>query len=84
MANIKSSMKDIRRIAKRTAHNRHVRTRLKTLQKNFKDAAGKENPEAVKEAARAYVSALDKAAKRRIIHPNRASRHKSECAAAQK
>ena len=27
-----------------------------------------------------YASALDKAAKRRIIHPNKADRHKSEFA----
>ncbi len=81
MANIKSSIKDIRRIARRTARNRHVRSQLKTMQKNLQTATSMENPEAVKEAARVYVSALDKAAKRNVIHPNKASRHKSDCAA---
>ena len=79
MANIKSSKKDIRRIAKRTPHNRQVRTRLKTLQKKWKSAGSGDDP-ASKEAARVYVSALDKAAKRNIIHPNKASRQKSACA----
>lgn len=80
MANIKSSKKDIRRIAKRTVHNRQVRSRLKSLQKKFETVSSGDDPAAVKEVASDYVSALDKAAKRNIIHPNKASRHKSACA----
>ena len=81
MANLKSSKKDIRRITKRTARNRNVRSRLKSLQKSLKTALAGEDAESTKTAATLYVSALDKAAKRHIIHPNKASRHKSACAA---
>ncbi len=81
MANLKSSLKDIRRIAKSTVRNRGVRSRLKSLQKNLQTAIdGGEDAASTKEAATAYISALDKAAKRNIIHPNKASRHKSACA----
>ena len=80
MANLKSSKKDIRRIVKRTVHNRQVRTRLKTLQKKWNSVSSGDDPAAAKEVARLYVSALDKAAKKSIIHPNKASRQKSACA----
>lgn len=75
MANLKSSLKDIRRIAKRTEHNRQVRSRLKTLNKNVTKAAQAGDAAATKVAAQEFVSALDKAAKRDIIHPNKARRH---------
>tara|TARA_B100001248_G_scaffold220746_1_gene176672 strand:- start:119210 stop:119473 length:264 start_codon:yes stop_codon:yes gene_type:complete len=75
MANIQSSRKDIRRIAKLTEHNRQVRSRLKTLNKNVEKAAQTGDAAEAKAAAQAFVSALDKAAKRDIIHPNKARRH---------
>ena len=77
MANIKSKKKNIRKIAKQTVHNRKVRSTLKTLNKKVASA---ETPEAKKEAAQEFVSALDKAAKVGIIHSNKASRNKSKVA----
>ena len=80
MANIKSSIKDIRKTRTRTARNRTVRSELKTLIKKFRDARDGEDAEAKKTAARELVSALDKAAKRNIVHANLARRHKANCA----
>ena len=77
MANLRSSEKDMRRIAKRTARNRQVRSRLKTLRRKLDEAIASGNAEEAKTAAVWYTSALDKAAKRRIIHRNKADRHKS-------
>ena len=77
MANTKSAQKSIRKIAARSEANRKVRSRLKTLAKNVGAAA---EPESAKTAAIQYVSALDKAAKTGVIHPNVARRHKSAVA----
>jgi len=67
MANIKSSQKDIRRTVARTARNVIVQSRIKTLRKKVISSV---------EAA----DALDKAAKRGVIHPNKANREKSRLA----
>ena len=80
MANKKSSIKDVRRIASRTDQNRRVRSRLKSLSKKVSSLASTDDKEARASAAREYVSALDKAAKTGIIHANQASRHKADCA----
>lgn len=71
MANLKSSKKDIRRIARRTERNTVTSSRLKTLRKK---AIG----EASDSDKSAYASALDKAVKSGVIHPNKASREKSK------
>ncbi len=79
MPNLKSSIKDTRRIITRTARNRSIKSRLKTLQQNLSESVENKDKTEIKEAAKNYVSALDKAVKRGIIHRNKASRHKSEC-----
>ncbi len=78
MANTKAAQKYIRQSAKRTVANREIRTQLKTLAKRVQ--AGSDNPETARSVATAYVSALDKAAKRGVIHPNKVSRHKATVA----
>ncbi|MDR1438097.1 MAG: 30S ribosomal protein S20 [Puniceicoccales bacterium] len=77
MANLKSSKKDIRRIAKRTMRNQAAKSQLKTLAKKVRVRGTGENSSDEKSAAIAYVSALDKAVKRGIIHANKARRAKS-------
>jgi small subunit ribosomal protein S20 len=79
MANIKSAKKDIRQTVRRTERNRAVRSEIKTLIKKFRSVRDGEDAEAKKVAARDLVSALDKAAKRHIVHPNLARRHKVNC-----
>jgi small subunit ribosomal protein S20 len=72
MANTKSAAKRARQSIKRMSQNRSVRSRLKTLQKRSRSAEG-----ATTENIRALISALDKAAKRGIIHRNAANRRKA-------
>ena len=72
MANTKSAAKRARQSLTRSAQNRGVRTRLRTLQKR---ARGMAKPDA--EQIRNLISALDKAAKRGMIHRNAADRRKA-------
>jgi len=72
MANTKSAAKRSRQSLTRANQNRGVRTRLRTLQKRV-GAATKPDAEQI----RGLISALDKAAKRGIIHRNAADRRKA-------
>lgn len=71
MANLKSSKKDIRRIARRTERNTATSSRLKSLRKK---ALG----EATDADKSAYASALDKAVKSGVVHKNKVNREKSK------
>lgn len=77
MANKKAALKSIAQTQKRTSRNVAIRSELKTLAKKVISAAG---TDAVRDIAISYVSALDKAAKKRIIHANNANRHKKAVA----
>jgi small subunit ribosomal protein S20 len=80
MANTKSAIKNIRKTAGQTERNRRIKTRLKTLNKKIQAAVESGDKEMAKTEAIAFVSALDKAAKTKIIHANAARRLKSSCA----
>ncbi|MBA3960283.1 MAG: 30S ribosomal protein S20 [Chthoniobacterales bacterium] len=69
MANTKSASKRARQSPRRTLRNRSVTTNIRSLTK--RNASGKA------EDTRALISALDKAAKRGIIHKNVANRRKA-------
>jgi small subunit ribosomal protein S20 len=71
MANTRSAAKRARQTMKRSFHNRNVVTRLRTIQKQVRSSAA---PSA--DQIRAVISAIDKAAKRGIIHRNAATRRK--------
>ena len=71
MANSKSAAKRARQSPRRTLRNRSVITNLRSLTKRQATGGGKP------EESRALVSALDKAAKRGIIHKNVANRRKA-------
>jgi small subunit ribosomal protein S20 len=73
--NIKAAVKWVRQSEKRTLRNLDTKTRLKTLFKKAKaadDAATSSSVEAQ----------FDKAARKGIIHPNKAARKKSRLAKA--
>jgi small subunit ribosomal protein S20 len=72
MANTKSAAKRARQTVKRSLRNRSVVTRLRTMQKTVRSAQTP-SPEQI----RALLSAIDKAAKRGIIHQNAANRRKA-------
>ncbi|PYJ11494.1 MAG: 30S ribosomal protein S20 [Verrucomicrobia bacterium] len=73
MANTKSASKRARQTTVRSLRNRSVLTRLRKMQKGVSGAGAK--PEA--KDVRAMISAIDKAAKRGIIHRNAANRRKA-------
>lgn len=81
MANNQSSKKDIRRTATRTQRNRVVSSKIKTLAKNVAASA---DAESHKKNSAALTSAMDKAIKSGIIHPNKVARTKSRLAKAAK
>jgi small subunit ribosomal protein S20 len=72
MANTRSATKRARQTLKRSLRNRGVVTRLRTMQKQMRST---QTPSA--DQIRASISAIDKAAKRGIIHGNVAARHKA-------
>ena len=77
MANIKSAAKRARQTVKRTARNASVLTGLKTEQKKIRKAIASGDLETAKASYGRVASALDKAAKRGVIHKNAANRRKS-------
>ena len=81
MPNIASARKRHRQNIKRRARNRAVKSELKTEIRDVHEmaAAGK-LPKAETEF-RVAVAKLDRAAAKRIIHPNRAARLKSRLSA---
>ncbi|MDQ3556318.1 MAG: 30S ribosomal protein S20 [Gemmatimonadota bacterium] len=78
MPNIKSAEKRMRTSAARAERNRAVRSRLRTALKKVRQADSAENGSA---ALREAASLLDRAAAKRVIHPNKAARTKSRLSA---
>ena len=68
----KSGLKRKRQDLKRGVRNQAIRSKVKTLVKQTREAG---RPAA--ESLRAAISALDAAARKGIIHPNAAARKKS-------
>ena len=76
MANTKSAAKSARQSVRRRVINAGVITGLKTEQKKFRAALAEGKPEVAREEFVKLTSALDKAAKRGILHSNVADRRK--------
>ena len=76
MPRIKSAKKRMRQTRTRTAANRAHRSELRTALKKVRTAAGDAAAKAYAEA----VTLLDRAGRKRLIHPNAAARHKSRLA----
>jgi small subunit ribosomal protein S20 len=77
MPHTKSAEKALRQAEKRRLHNRAIKKTLKTQIKKFLAA---ETPEAGDAEFRIAAKKLDKAAAKKIIHPNAAARKKSQLA----
>ena len=71
MPNIASAKKRLRQSIKRAEHNKTIRSKMKTT---LKKALTDSSPDNVRVA----VKAVDKAAKRQIIHQNKAARLKAK------
>ncbi len=78
MANHKSSIKRARQTIVRTERNRAEKNRMKTLRKNTLSAIASGDKEAAAKASSLFSSVVDKAAKRNLIHPNKAANLKSK------
>jgi len=80
MANIKSSKKSIRKIAKLTMRNKAEKSRIKTASKKLEALKESGDAEAIKAAAKALMSVVDKAGKHGVWHGNKVNREKSRLA----
>lgn len=74
MPNVKSAEKRMRTNEIRAQRNRQQRSRLRNAIRRVRQA---ENPEAAGEALQSAISLIDRAARKGIIHPNKAARDKS-------
>ena len=74
MANHKSALKRARQNEIRRIRNKSVKTRVKNIVKDLKLAIDGESKEAVPEKLNAAKSAVDKAAKKGVLHRRTAAR----------
>ncbi len=82
MPHTRSAKKNVRKSLKRKLYNRSSKKDIKVQLKDF-DVALKEAPiEEIKKAYNEAAKILDKAAARRVVHPNLAARKKSQLARA--
>lgn len=75
MPNIKSAKKRMELGRKWQAKNRAVRSRIRTAIKRVREA---EDPETAEARLREVTALLDRAATRRLFHPNKVARAKSQ------
>ncbi len=78
MPNHTATSKSLRKNAKREAQNVQQKSRLRTLVKKVKVSVKSKNVDEAQANLKAAISALDTAAKKHVIHPNNAARHKSQ------
>ena len=82
MAHTQSAKKRIRQTIKRTAINRSIMSRVRTLRKKVAEAVTGNDKEAAVVAYNVFASAIDKAAKKGVVPANRAANYKSKAAKA--
>jgi small subunit ribosomal protein S20 len=80
MPHTRSAKKRLRQNEKRRMRNRAAIKTIKTQIKKVQALAQGEDLEALRTEFRMAVKKLDKAASRRIVHPNMAARKKSQLA----
>ena len=78
MPNIKSAKKRVLVISSKTAQNRSAKSALKTELKKFDAVAAEGSRPEAEVAYKSAVKAVDKAAAKGLIHPNKAARKKSQ------
>ncbi len=74
MANHKSAAKRNKQNAVRSARNTHIRSTMRTLVKQVREAAAAGDKEASQEALKIVIPYIDKTATRGVIHKASASR----------
>ncbi len=81
MANTRSAQKRMRQDRKRNLHNRTQRSKIRTA---VKKVTSETDPQKAETELRETAAMLDRMASRRLIHPNKAARKKSQLAKAVK
>ncbi|CAL62580.1 30S ribosomal protein S20 [Herminiimonas sp. NPDC097707] len=84
MANTAQARKRARQAVKQNAHNSSQRSTLRTAVKAVRKAIEAGDKTAAAQVFLASVSTIDRIADKKIIHKNKAARHKSRLAAALK
>ena len=74
MANHASAKKRLRQNIKRRAHNRAIRSRLRTERKKFMQLVDAGKSEEAEAQLKRLQKLLDQAAAKRLLHPNKAAR----------
>jgi len=77
VANTRSAEKRNRQDVKKNEHNRTQRSRMRTAIKNVTNET---DPAKAAESLKETAALLDRLASRRLIHPNKAARKKSQLA----
>lgn len=77
MPNTKSAIKRTRSTERKQQVNRAVKSRISTLERKFKDLVQEGNKDEANSALKDVSSAYDKAAKKGVIHRNKADNKKS-------
>ena len=80
MPHTRSAKKNLRKAEKRRLHNRAIKKTIKTQIKKVLDVAESGAAEQLKTEYNLAAKKLDKAAARRVIHPNKAAHKKSQLA----
>ena len=80
MAHTKSAQKATRVHAKKTERNKPVRSSVRTAVTKARNLLEEKDMDAAKVAVVEAAAALDRAAKKGVIHPNNAARRKSRMA----
>jgi small subunit ribosomal protein S20 len=80
MPHTRSAKKSVRKIENRRLRNRVVKSVIKTQIKKFMQTIGSGSAEQVQAEFKLATKKLDKAAAKRVIHPNQAARKKSQLA----
>jgi small subunit ribosomal protein S20 len=84
MANSAQARKRARQAVKARAHNASLRSRLRTAIKAVRKAIAGGDKAAAQSVFRTSMSTIDSIADKKIIHKNKAARHKSRLSAAVK
>lgn len=82
MANTAQARKRARQAVKQNAHNSSLRSELRTAVKKVIKAIATGDKAAAQTVYKDSVSAVDRIADKKIIHKNKAARHKSRLSAA--
>ncbi|CAN5859957.1 30S ribosomal protein S20 [soil metagenome] len=80
MANIASQIKRNRQNETARLRNKATRSTIRTALKKFDDAVVSGDNDAAQAAYASAASKLDRAARRRMVHPNYAANHKAKMA----